>query len=922
MKFNGNTIRNSLLAILLIVLALYVLASPPTQGTPILNSTFGFNQSNENITLYNQSTAGATTNIIAWNKNNQPLYQIYLPFDTNYSNISEPNIIKDYSGNRHNGTRAVLSNQSPTWVTNCISGGCYNFNGKSNSLTFPPTNMSTFGDFTISVWIKPEPTSLIYTTILSQFSIAGNGVIPQGFALARGYTNPNTDLLFYINLNDYVEIPNNLTVSQWNHIAVRYNNSKSYIYINGTKKAQFNGGYNRTIENLTIGQFYPDYPDYWFNGSIDEIKIFNTSLSDQQIQALYKNETNKIVSSMLVKNDIWQGCITPNDGLEDGTTTCSNNLTVLSNILPTQSAPILNSTSNTNKTNENLTVYNQSTSDTDNESIKNIINWYKNGSSLTLLNMPFERNGNNITEITDYSGNGRNATSYLATYLSTGGYDQKGAYQFNGLNTYLQTQSISHTANKSFTISVWIYPKGGGNNYDGIITNNDVSEQGWTLLYGFPGNLNKVFFVTPTFGVGTAALSINKWYHIVAIENFETNNKLIYVNGILSQNMTTGIGTRSLNTSIVIGRYYVDSAGYAFNGTIDEVQIYNQSLRPEQVQALYLNRTDLIVQQETAKNEIWKACITPNDGIADGTTTCSGNLTILNSAPTIPQIQSPLNNTYVTNKTILWNASTDVDNDAVSYILYVSNGSNFNTINYSTNLTGLQHTFNLADGNWFAKVIANDGTDNSSDSGIINLTLDTTKPYINLTYANNAEILEGNFNLTYYVNDSIGISNCTLVFSSQANQTNLSISVNTIDQSFAFNKGSGTYTWQVYCSDLNNNVNVSETRALTLLVDQQSGVLAGQGGGTIFKMPNKTEITNKTALNLTQQNVTNLTIKQQISDLITTQFEKARDYGYYKKLALLVGGILSIIIIIVYIGMRNFGKYKSELLSKRQVGRL
>ena len=69
-------------------------------------------------------------------------------------------------------------------------------------------------------------------------------------------------------------------------------------------------------------------------------------------------------------------------------------------------------------------------------------------------------------------------------------------------------------------------------------------------------------------------------------------------------------------------------AGRYFNGTIDNVQIWNRTLSPEQIQALYANRTDLIVSQETETGEVWQACVTPNDNQQDGSTVCSNNVTI------------------------------------------------------------------------------------------------------------------------------------------------------------------------------------------------------------------------------------------------------------------------------------------------------
>jgi len=80
----------------------------------------------------------------------------------------------------------------------------------------------------------------------------------------------------------------------------------------------------------------------------------------------------------------------------------------------------------------------------------------------------------------------------------------------------------------------------------------------------------------------------------------------------------------------------------AFNGTIDDVRIWNRSLSAEQVNVLFNNRTDLIVSQETQSGEVWSAQVTPNDGSVntDGPTVQSNNLTIQAAVPT-PTVSAP-----------------------------------------------------------------------------------------------------------------------------------------------------------------------------------------------------------------------------------------------------------------------------------------
>jgi len=76
---------------------------------------------------------------------------------------------------------------------------------------------------------------------------------------------------------------------------------------------------------------------------------------------------------------------------------------------------------------------------------------------------------------------------------------------------------------------------------------------------------------------------------------------------------------------------YIGGVNNYFNGSIDEVMIFNRTLSAEQILALYNNRTDIIVSQETNVGDNWSVCVTPNDGFEDGQELCSVNLTVVNS---------------------------------------------------------------------------------------------------------------------------------------------------------------------------------------------------------------------------------------------------------------------------------------------------
>jgi len=135
--------------------------------------------------------------------------------------------------------------------------------------------------------------------------------------------------------------------------------------------------------------------------------------------------------------------------------------------VPTHSTPILNSTFGTNLTSDNLTVYNQSTSDADGEDITNIIDWRLDGTSIALLNMPFETNrtGQSGSVIRDYSLNVNNGTLDGPVWNNTGILG--GAYHFDGINDLIDLgRPTSLDLTNAFTLEAWVYansePAGAG----------------------------------------------------------------------------------------------------------------------------------------------------------------------------------------------------------------------------------------------------------------------------------------------------------------------------------------------------------------------------------------------------------------------------------------------------------------------------
>ena len=317
---------------------------------------------------------------------------------------------------------------------------------------------------------------------------------------------------------------------------------------------------------------------------------------------------------------------------------------------PTQGTPILNSTYGTNTTSENLTVYNQSTFDADGDSVKNIVDWRLDSNSIAVLNLPFADDSNS-TWTKDYSTYGNNMTVVGATFNATGGPDGFGAYHFDGIDDYMiiNGSNFNDTTlglRSNFTVEVW-YRKlahtSGYSNFriaDQWNTGANPGSNQW-LLSGATGSSDD----SPTFGVeigptgyfasASSPVTLNTWYHLVG--TFNGSAVSLYIDGVLNQMTPTPLGSfNDVGRDLKVGTEFVIPTHT--NMDLASLRIYNRSLSSAQVQALFDNRTDLMVSQELKAGDTWQACMTPNDGQIDGNTSCSNNVTILGTNQNCPII--------------------------------------------------------------------------------------------------------------------------------------------------------------------------------------------------------------------------------------------------------------------------------------------
>lgn len=314
---------------------------------------------------------------------------------------------------------------------------------------------------------------------------------------------------------------------------------------------------------------------------------------------------------------------------------------------PTQGAPLLVSSLGTNTTDEDLTCYNQSTSDPESDKVTNVYHWYKNDTSLTSLLMPFDTNSG--TTAKDYSGNGNTGTVTSATWASDGRIG--GCYSFDGTSSYVTVADASSLDGDGLwteiTVEHWIYLAADQTGSRTISKMSTSSEAKRSYQIGFqtttPANrlYGAVIIGSNSYqeAAYATALSTGVWYH-VALTYKSGDTVRLYLNGVQVAALGTLTGNiqASPDKPLYIGRRF-ETTGTFFNGKIDDVRLYPSALSSSQIYQHYVESKDglssnsTVVAAETSLGDVWKCEVTPNDGTQDGTSAFSNTLQIVAPQP-------------------------------------------------------------------------------------------------------------------------------------------------------------------------------------------------------------------------------------------------------------------------------------------------
>ncbi len=586
-------------------------------------------------------------------------------------NNSNGSTVYDYSGFGNNGT--TYGDDGPNYTSSGKWNGALEFDGSDDYVEVDGivSDLSSTTTGTWTVWFKvvdATPSANLYPltfgdTDADEFILLG--VLTTGKLQSQVRDSGTTQ--FVLDTDNSVFNDNT-----WTHVAVVQNGTEPVLYVDGIKVAQtFTTDTNKTswfseltgLDNGRIGRLTKDNGNYgFFNGTIDEVSVWNRSLSASEIYEIYS--TSKYAVNITQISD---GTYNYTTYIND--TAGNENSTSLRTITIDTTIPQVDYTTPSDSDNvylnRNWTYVNASVTELNPDQFTiewNNTNYTVWDNTSLVLRMHFNEGSGTSTDDESIYENDGTLTGFgdNAVNWTTGVYGN--ALEFDGVDDYVNvSDDASLDITDKLTIEVWVKPSIQDSDYNGIVSKTDSNTNGWELrTTTYTASTVNIQFRSSngTQREKTHTLNIDTWYHLVGV--YDGSKLELFVNGESkgTTNSEDGIGTNSRNLLIGTLAY---SSNLNFNGTIDEVSIWSKALTADEINFHYksqLGKYWVNVTNQTDGEYTYKTFL--NDTAGNVNSTSLRTLTVDTSKPQVDLVSPTLaNNSYTSNDWVYVNTSVD-----------------------------------------------------------------------------------------------------------------------------------------------------------------------------------------------------------------------------------------------------------------------
>lgn len=445
--------------------------------------------------------------------------------------------VADSSGYDNHGMTYSLQHDQPAK----LGKGLF-FPGSINPTSYINLPSVSSAAISVSVWVNPSDVNgMIFSRrrgcVTEGFSFSGATVVTAGGSF--GYPP--------------------LEVNKWTLLTVTYDGSTLKVYKNGLEAYSTGLGFYlppNIPTRIGVREVYGECDIVVpFTGYIDEIAIWGTALSPEDVRLIY--ERQQIAYSGSVISRIFDGNIVGRDWEQFGWKT---------------SLPF----------GKDIPSSNESVS-----SYSNLTSHLSSG----LVGLWHMNEVAGSTSVPDSSGHGNHATASNVVFVNDFRHGQVATFDKNPNTNVEIPDSASLQFTDSMSVSLWMKKNGNGTPWDVLISKGVWDDASGWYFYDqqLSGSLCYLNAQEESTRICTPSGSIprNEWVHISLVNNagFST----IYVNSVAVASGFS-VAVKNSNSPLVIGsRTNNNGIGYAdgFPGSLDEVGVWSRGLSVGEVQELY-----------------------------------------------------------------------------------------------------------------------------------------------------------------------------------------------------------------------------------------------------------------------------------------------------------------------------------------------
>lgn len=282
-------------------------SATPQSNTAITKVTLNLEQGYHKLVFHHHENTGSDSYQLYWQK----------PGDTNFEIIPASNLFHclpytpkaeyrfdecaDYNGTANeiqdsggNGFHATSSNLNQSENGKIYKAGDLSQNSITDYVSLPADTMHGLSDFTISLWMKSSSNS-------DQAIISGANS-SQHNEMLLFITSGGTRIAPYVKGGSSSIVTSDVSNGAWHHIVWRRNGAtgKSCLSVDANTTTCVNGNSGTlNIQALIVGQEQDNVGGGFdvnqeFEGLLDELKIYDKYLSDDEIKNIYTNENKSL----------------------------------------------------------------------------------------------------------------------------------------------------------------------------------------------------------------------------------------------------------------------------------------------------------------------------------------------------------------------------------------------------------------------------------------------------------------------------------------------------------------------------------------------------------------------------------------------------------------------------------------------------